>query len=63
MYCSRVCCTKSVRLALRIKTRLPGQMSMSFRDLRTYGFYEDLYQEARSRGVVLSVTKPMPSRW
>ena len=53
MYCSRVCCTKSVRLALRIKDQAPGtNVYVLFRDLRTYGFYEDLYQEARSRGVV-----------
>ena len=53
MYCSRVCCTKSVRLALRLKDQAPGtSVYVLYRDLRTYGFYEDLYQEARSRGVV-----------
>ena len=53
MYCSRVCCTKSVRLALDLKARVPGtNVYVLYRDLRTYGFYEDLYREARARGVV-----------
>ena len=38
---------------MRIKDQAPGtNVYVLFRDLRTYGFYEDLYQEARSRGVV-----------
>ncbi len=53
MYCSRVCCTKSVSLALSLKARDPGiRVYVLYRDLRTYGFYEDLYREARSKGVI-----------
>ena len=53
MYCSRVCCAKSIKLALRLKSLNPDtNVFILYRDIRTYGFYEDLYREARARGVI-----------
>ncbi len=52
-YCIRVCCARSVRLALEIKKRNPGaNVFVLYREMRTYGFLEDLYREARAQGVV-----------
>ena len=52
-YCSRICCTKSVKLALKIKERRPeAKIFILYRDIRTYGFNEDLYTEARQKGVI-----------
>jgi heterodisulfide reductase subunit A-like polyferredoxin len=51
-YCSKICCTHSVENALMILDRNPeAQIYILYRDVRTYGFREELYQEARSRGV------------
>ncbi len=52
-YCSRVCCTKAVVNALKIKERDPqANVFVLYREMRTYGFREDYYREARDRGVV-----------
>ncbi len=52
-YCSRICCSTAVKNALKIKEQSPeAQVSILFRDLRTYGFQEEYYEEARRRGVV-----------
>lgn len=52
-YCSRICCTKSIKEALKIKERRPAaKVFILYRDIRTYGFYEDLYTEARNKGVI-----------
>ena len=52
-YCSRVCCTKAVTNALRIKERNPeARVFVLYREMRTYGFREDYYREARERGVI-----------
>ncbi len=51
-YCSKVCCTQSVQSALALKALNPEMdIYILFRDIRTYGQREDLYREARSRGV------------
>jgi len=51
-YCSRVCCTKAVTNALRIKEQFPERgVFVLYREMRTYGFREDAYREARDRGV------------
>lgn len=51
-YCSRVCCTKAVTNALRIKKRYPEtRVFVLYREMRTYGFREDLYRQARGEGV------------
>ena len=52
-YCSRICCTKTMRLALNLKEINPKlNIVVLYRDIRTHGFHEDHYQEARSKGVL-----------
>jgi len=52
-YCSRVCCTDAVKNALAIVEANPGaRVYVLYRDMRTYGFKESLYQRARAAGVV-----------
>ncbi len=52
-YCSRVCCTEAIKNALRLKKENPHcQVYIFYRDIRTYGFREGLYQKARKAGVV-----------
>src|SRR3990172_5790485 len=52
-YCGRICCSVSLKQALALK-RLRPQMRVSvlFKDIRTYGFKEHLYTEARRAGVL-----------
>jgi len=51
--CSRVCCQAAVKNALRILDINPDlRVFVLYRDMRTYGFSEDYYLEARKRGVV-----------
>jgi heterodisulfide reductase subunit A len=52
-YCSKVCCTHSVKCAIDLKKKNPKvNVYILYRDLRTYGKKEDLYREARDLGVV-----------
>ena len=52
-YCSKVCCTHSVMSALEIKEMNPeARVFIIYRDIRTYGTREDLYKEARAKGVM-----------
>jgi heterodisulfide reductase subunit A len=51
-YCSKVCCTHSIKSALEIIKRNPdAKVYIFYRDIRTYGDREDLYREARAKGV------------
>jgi len=51
-YCSKVCCTHSVRNAVTLKDLNPEiNVFIIYRDMRTYGLREDLYREAREKGV------------
>lgn len=51
-YCSKVCCTHSVRNALLLKEINPEiHIYILYRDMRTYGLREDLYREAREKGI------------
>lgn len=51
-YCSKVCCTHSVRNAINLKEINPEMdVYIVYRDMRTYGFREDLYREAREKGI------------
>lgn len=51
--CSRVCCQAAVKNALHILDHNPDvRIFVLYRDMRTYGFSEDYYLEARKRGVV-----------
>ncbi|MCK4457848.1 MAG: CoB--CoM heterodisulfide reductase iron-sulfur subunit A family protein, partial [Thermoplasmata archaeon] len=52
-YCSRICCTETIKNALKTKEMSPDVNVYVFhRDMRTYGFREDYYQEAAEKGVV-----------
>ena len=52
-YCSKVCCTHSVKSALNLKESKPEMdVFIIYRDMRTYGLREELYREARAKGVV-----------
>lgn len=52
-YCSRICCNKSMKLALQLKELNPDvNIFILYRDIRTYGFMEDAYRKARQKGVI-----------
>jgi heterodisulfide reductase subunit A len=52
-YCSKVCCTHSVKSALELKTMNPDMdVYILYRDIRTYGQRETLYRQAREKGVI-----------
>jgi heterodisulfide reductase subunit A len=52
-YCSRICCTHTVKNAIRLKKLNPGmRVFVLYRDMRTYGARELLYRQARELGVV-----------
>ena len=52
-YCSKVCCTHSIGSALKLKELNPDMdVFILYRDLRSYGLREDLYREARARGIM-----------
>jgi len=52
-YCSRICCTNTVKNAIRIKLLNPNcQVIVLYKDIITYGFREQYYTEARRRGVL-----------
>ena len=51
-YCSRICCSQSVKNALKLKENNPQMdITILFRDMRTYGFKEDSYREASEKDV------------
>jgi heterodisulfide reductase subunit A len=51
-YCSKVCCTASIKSALSLKDKNPAmEIFILYRDLRAYGLREDLYREAREQGI------------
>jgi heterodisulfide reductase subunit A len=59
MYCSRVCCRESVKNALALKKKRPeAEVYILFRDIRTYGFSERYYREARDSGVIFLRYEP-----
>jgi heterodisulfide reductase subunit A len=52
-YCSRTCCTNTMKNAIAIKQFNPDcQVYVLYKDLITYGFREEYYTEARERGVI-----------
>jgi heterodisulfide reductase subunit A len=53
MYCSRVCCRETIKNALTLKRRNPNaEVYVLMRDVRTYGFSERYYADAREAGVM-----------
>jgi heterodisulfide reductase subunit A len=51
-YCSKVCCTQSIKSAMSLKAEKPDMdIFILYRDFRSYGLREDLYREARTQGI------------
>ncbi|MDR7868500.1 MAG: FAD-dependent oxidoreductase [Sporomusaceae bacterium] len=51
-YCSRTCCGQALKNAIALKERQPDtDIFILYRDIRTYGFMEKLYKEARAKGI------------
>lgn len=60
-YCSSVCCSATLKQAVQIKERNPeANCYVFFIDVRSPGFDEDLYRQARNLGVVF--IRELPSR-
>jgi heterodisulfide reductase subunit A len=52
-YCSRVCCSEAIKNALELKKQKPkAKVVVLYKDIRTYGFRELAYQQARGAGVL-----------
>ncbi|MBU1486825.1 FAD-dependent oxidoreductase, partial [bacterium] len=52
-YCSRLCCQHAIKNALRIKDISPQtNIYILYRDIRSYGFKELFYEEARRKGII-----------
>jgi heterodisulfide reductase subunit A-like polyferredoxin len=52
-YCARICCTSALKNALILKRLDPTvEITVVYRDIRTYGFKERLYAKAREQGVI-----------
>jgi len=58
-YCSRVCCSHTVKNALALKALKPEMdIYVLYRDMRTYGFKEDYYKKASESGIVFIRYEP-----
>lgn len=52
-YCSRVCCTNTMKNAIRLRLLNPScRVTVLYKNIVTYGFREDFYTEARRKGVI-----------
>ncbi len=62
LYCSRYCCNAAVHASLVAQRKFPGLRAVHlYRDVRTYGKFELLYEEASKSGAVFvrfSETEP-----
>jgi heterodisulfide reductase subunit A len=51
-YCARICCSQAIKNSLKLKEINPDMdITILFRDMRTYGFAEDYYREAADKDV------------
>jgi heterodisulfide reductase subunit A len=58
-YCSKICCTHSLKSALAIKKMSSRKkVTILYRDIRAYGFREDLYKQAREAGILFIRYEP-----
>ncbi len=58
-YCSNLCCSFSVRTALDMKAANPDiNVFVLYRDMRTFGERENIYREAREKGVIFIRYEP-----
>ena len=52
-FCSRICCIVALKNALALKSQNPdAQVTVIYKDIRTYGFKERIYTQAREQGVI-----------
>ena len=52
-YCSRICCSVAIKNALMLTKMYPDlPVYILYKDVRTFGFREEFYREARRRGVI-----------
>ncbi len=52
-YCSKICCTHSLKSALAFKKINPNtRVFILYRDIRSYGFREEIYKAAREAGIL-----------
>lgn len=52
-HCSNLCCSFAVRTAVDLKTMNPAMnLYILYREMRSFGKREDLYQEARQKGIL-----------
>jgi heterodisulfide reductase subunit A len=53
--CARICCGQAIKNALKIKEVSPEtEVQVLYKDIRAYGFKEDYYREASTRGVLFT---------
>jgi len=58
-YCSRVCCSEAIKNSLKLKKADPElDVSVLFRDIRSYGYREDHYRAAADAGVIFIRYEP-----
>jgi heterodisulfide reductase subunit A len=51
--CARICCGQAIKNALKIKEVNPeAEIYVLYKDVRAYGFKEDYYREASTKGVI-----------
>jgi len=51
--CARICCGQAIKNALKIKEVSPEtEVYVLYKDIRSYGFKEDYYREASTKGVL-----------
>ena len=52
-YCSRVCCGKAIKNAIKFKEKNPdSNIFIFYKDIRSYGFIEQYYTKAREMGII-----------
>ncbi len=52
-YCSKSCCTHSIQSAIKLKKEMPSRrIYILYREIRTYGQRERIYNQARELGIV-----------
>ncbi len=63
-YCSRLCCSEAIKNAIILKNRWPlTDITILYRDIRSYGFQEDYYLQAKAAGIrFLPYTVERPPR-
>ena len=58
-YCGRICCGEAIKNALKLKELNENvEISIFYRDVRTYGFREDYYTQAREKGILFIRYEP-----